>query len=59
MLQILSFIFLAFVVATIWGILEFDGNKGKMILSIRNGIFAFLGILGIAVGLGVIISIIS
>jgi len=59
MLQILSLIFLASVVGTIWGILDFNGKEEELFSSFRSGIYAFLGLMGMIVGLGIIISILS
>lgn len=59
MFQVLSFIFLAFAVSTIWGILDFDGGKNELLPSFRIGIYIFLGLVGMAAGFGIIITFLS
>ena len=59
MFQVLSFIFLAFAVSIIWGILDFDGGKNELLQTFRIGIYIFIGLVGMAAGLGIIITFLS
>ena len=59
MVQALSLIFLTIVVSTIWGILDFDAREGDLFLSFKNGTYAFFGLIGMSIGLGLIISLLS
>lgn len=59
MVQALSLLFLTIAVSTIWGILDFDAREGDLFLSFKNGIYAFLGLIGMSIGLGLIISLLS
>ena len=59
MFQVLSLIFLAVVVSTIWGTLDFDEREDNLFLCFKNGIYAFFGLIGMTIGLGLIISLLS
>lgn len=59
MIQVLSFIFLAFAVSVIWTILDFDGEKRELLPAMKIGVYIFLGLIGMAAGLGIIITFLS
>ena len=59
MIQAISFIFLAFAVSVIWGILDFDGERRELLPSVKIVVYVFFGLISMAAGLGIVITFLS